>query len=386
MYRIFSLRTSPDGGVDLVVVSLQCQPVLSLAHKFGIGVQEAAEKVSAFFRSLGADCILDTRAAEDLALQEHRVEFLARKREEGGFRFPLLTSSCPGWICYAEKTHGSWILPHVSRVRSAQQIMGAFVKDALAARLGVAPGRVRHVTLMPCFDKKLEASRADFVDAATGTRDVDLVMTTVELEQMMEEKEVGLSSLQSSPLDDLFGREEEEAYRNVIVRGNAGSGSGGYAEEVFVHAARELYGETPTIRYRTMRNADFKELVYERDGKVVLKFAVANGFRNIQNIVQKMKRKRFDYDFVEVMACPGGCLNGGAQSRPPDGSITSREVVAALEEAFQGLERRDPEDNGTTRRLYEEWLGGKQSDKAASLLYTDYHEVEKMASSLAIKW
>ena len=368
--------------MDKVVVSLQCQPLLSLAHKWGVDVQTAAEKVSAFFRSMGADLVVDTRAAEDVALMEHRAEFLAKKKEEG-FRFPLLTSSCPGWVCYAEKTHGSWILPHVSRVRSAQQIIGAFVKRSSLCGGGLAaPARVRHVALMPCFDKKLEASRADFVDRATGARDVDLVVTTVELEQMMEEKGVDLTSLQGSPLDGLFG--DDQGRHNI--RGNVGSGSGGFAESIFLHSARELYGKTPQVHYKTLKNADFKELTYERDGKVLLRFAVANGFRNIQNLVQKLKRKRCDYDFVEVMACPSGCLNGGAQSRPRDSSISGNEVVCALRDAFEALETAEPEENETARRMYEEWLGGRHSDKAAAMLYTDYHEVEKMTNSLAIKW
>ncbi len=145
---------------------------------------------------------------------------------------------------------------------------------------------------------------------------------------------------------------------------------------------------------RTLKNADFKVLEYEKDGEVLLRFAVANGFRNIQNLVQKMKRRRCDFDFVEVMACPSGCLNGGAQSRPAAGggdggtqNVTGKETVAALEEAFRRLDSSSaPEENAESKRLYSDWLGGRHSDKASALLRTDYHEVEKMTNSLAIKW
>ncbi len=367
---------------------MQVQPLVSLAHKLDMSVQEVAEKAATFFKSLGADQVLEMRAAEDASLLEHQAEFVEMKRSEGddkkSKKLPLLTSSCPGWVCYAEKTHGAWILPHISRVRSAQQILGAAVKGHMAAKAGKDPAKVCHVTLMPCFDKKLEASRADFVDSSTGVKDVDLVITTVELEQLLEEKLVELSSLPRTPLDSLFGGSAG------IVRGNIGSGSGGYTESVFLHAVKELYGEEPSqpLCYKTIKNADFKELVFERDGKALLRFGVANGFRNIQNLVQKMKRKRCDFDFVEVMACPSGCLNGGAQCRSADGSASTRETVSALEELFAKLEktRSGVGEDEAVQSLYREWLGGRDTDKAKSLLYTDYHEVEKLTNSLAIKW
>ena len=105
------------------------------------------------------------------------------------------------------------------------------------------------------------------------------------------------------------------------MKTNYGSGSGGFTENLFIIAAKELFGKElgPNLEYKTLKNADFQEITLEHDGEVQLAFAVANGFRNIQNLVQKMKRKRCQYDFVEVMACPSGCLNGGAQCRPEEG-------------------------------------------------------------------
>ena len=107
---------------------------------------------------------------------------------------PLLSSACPGWVCYAEKTHGAWILPHISKVKSAQQIMGSYVKTRLASKMGLNPGRISHVTLMPCFDKKLEASREDF-RSEDGIADVDLVITTVEIEEMLKAKEAEIMEI-----------------------------------------------------------------------------------------------------------------------------------------------------------------------------------------------
>ena len=129
--------------------------------------------------------------------------FLAISSEK---KKPLISSACPGWVCYAEKTHGNWILPHISKVRSAQQIMGSLVKDHISQKLQVSPDSIFHLTLMPCFDKKLEASRPDFYNEKTDSHDVDLVITTVEVENMLSEDNLNLPELDSLPLDN-FGSE-----------------------------------------------------------------------------------------------------------------------------------------------------------------------------------
>jgi len=394
MEKVFAAKRGQQGEdlpeVDFIAVSLQAQPILSLAERFQLSPQETAERLAAFLRSLGADKVFHTRAAEDLSLMEHAKEFARRRRERqaGQKRQPVLSSSCPGWVCYAEKTHGAWILPHISRVRSAQQIMGRYLKSRYAATtVEVDAARLFHVTLMPCFDKKLEASRPDFAEGEV--RDVDLVVTTVEIEQMLIQRGVDLRTLSPTPLDDLLGGQD---IVQETLGGNRGSGSGGYAEEVLAAAAKEIYGDdSPLIDFKQGRNADLLESTYrppEADAQETpLRFAVANGFRNIQNLVQKMKRGKCEYDFVEIMACPGGCLNGGAQLKPEDGSLgAGKDHLAKLDGLFKTLPVSPPEANATAKRLYEEWLGGRESEKTSHELYTDYHEVEKMTNSLAIKW
>ena len=129
----------------------------------------------------------------------------------------------------------------------------------------------------------------------------------------------------------------------------------------------------------------FQEIILEHDGETKLRFCIVNGFRNIQNVVQKLKRKRCDFDFVEIMACPSGCLNGGAQSRPGEG-VSPKDWTAQLEEKYRSVGKEWPSENPQVPILAEEWLGGLESDKAMDVLYTEYKEVEKMANSLAIKW
>lgn len=133
------------------------------------------------------------------------------------------------------------------------------------------------------------------------------------------------------------------------------------------------------------RNQDFKEVLIEAEGKPTLKMALAYGFRNIQNIVQKIKRKKCDYHFVEIMACPSGCNNGGAQTRP-EGEETAKERLSKVEELYSSQTTVSPQEVAEVHRLYAQWLGGVGSPKAEAMLHTSYHEVEKMTNALAIKW
>lgn len=133
------------------------------------------------------------------------------------------------------------------------------------------------------------------------------------------------------------------------------------------------------------RNQDFKEVIVEMEGKPPLKMALAYGFRNIQNIVQKIKRGKCPYHFVEIMACPAGCTNGGGQIRPDTGEMPS-ERLQQVEDLYKSLPCTEPLDMCGVGEIYTVWLGGHQSDKVRQLLHTSYHEVEKLTNALAIKW
>ena len=379
--KVFANKKANQGHVKVIVLSMQIQPLISLANKLQMTVDETVTKLTSYFKNLGTDYVFDLKVAEDLAMLEHQKELF--EYMQSSKKKPLVSSACPGWVCYAEKTHGNWILPHISRVKSAQQIMGSLVKDHLCRQLKVSPDAIYHITLMPCFDKKLEASRPDFFNEATNSHDVDLVITTIEVEQMLAEDEVQLIELKQSSLYSI----DLEAKKDVI-KTNHGSGSGGFTENLFVLAAKELHGvEVTDLQYKTLKNSDFQELNLQVDGETKMTFAIANGFRNIQNLVQKMKRKRCQYDFVEVMACPSGCLNGGAQCRPDEASaVNNKETIAQLGQMFHDVPKEKPSENPAVDKAYQAWLGGADSDKASHMLYTDYHEVEKMTNSLAIKW
>lgn len=168
--------------IKIIIFTVSQQSILSLAHKYGTNVEEAAMLLSGYLKSLGVDHILNTKIADDIALLESAREFVERfksnKLDGIQTNLPMLASSCPGWVCYAEKTHGNFILPYISTTRSPQQIMGMLVKEFLARQFDVPSNRIYHVTIMPCYDKKLEASRDDFYSEVNDSKDVDCVITS----------------------------------------------------------------------------------------------------------------------------------------------------------------------------------------------------------------
>ncbi|KAL0126459.1 hypothetical protein PUN28_005077 [Cardiocondyla obscurior] len=391
LLRVFQEKVAQQniGNADskYIVVSLSVQPVLSLAQRYELTPEQALCKLAGFFYRLGADTVLDMTVADDFVLLEAAKEFIERyKASKEGIKsqLPMLSSSCPGWVCYAEKTHGNFILPHISVTKSPQQVMGSLVKYHLAEIMGLSPEQVYHVTVMPCYDKKLEASREDFYNQQKQTRDVDCVITAIELEQMLSKDGLVLNEIDEGEIKQPFGFYNEEIGSQLW--GHSGSGSGGYADFIFRYAAKNLFDEdNVTVDFKNLRNPDFQEAELKRNDQVLLKFAIINGFRNIQNIVQKLKRGKCVYDYVEIMACPCGCLNGGAQVRP-DENVQPRQLATTLENVYRQLPLSQPEENKVVQNLYKSWLGGEHTDKVSAYFNTQYHEIEKMNTALAIKW
>nr|CAG4650122.1 EOG090X05AC [Sida crystallina] len=372
-----------EGKYDIIVVSLSLQPVLSFALKHNLSPNEARAKLSALFRKLGAGLVYDIEFATEMSLLECGRDFVNRVRQKifNKKAVPVLASACPGWVCYAEKTHGDWILPYVSQIKSPQQIAGTLIKDVLPAKIKSVPARIAHITVMPCFDKKLEASRTDFFREETQSKEVDMVITPVEIEQMMDDLGINFVDLDLAPIDAISeGREEFE-----MVTG-PGSGSGGYAEHVLRYAAKELYDlDLDHVSFQSVRNLDMREAVVEHEGQIVLKVAIANGFRNIQNLVQKMKRNKCLYDYVEVMACPSGCLNGGAQLRP-ESNAESKIYLSKMEALHSTVPKRRADQSPAVPLLYDEWLRGCSVEEKDLKVRTAYHAVVKQTNALAVKW
>uniref|UniRef100_A0A1A8BU57 Nuclear prelamin A recognition factor-like protein n=1 Tax=Nothobranchius kadleci TaxID=1051664 RepID=A0A1A8BU57_NOTKA len=367
----------------IVVVSVSPQSRASLAAHYNLSSSEAGRRLTAYLKNLGVHRVFDTSFSRTFSLLESQREFVERfhRKEQDSKAVPMLTSACPGWICYAEKTHGDYILPYISTTRSPQQVMGSLVKGYFAKQQGLSPQQIYHVCVMPCFDKKLEASRSDFYMSDAETREVDCVITSGEVQRMMEEENVSLSDVEPAALDTMFSSVCGDEFLS-----HAGSGSGGYLHHVFTHAAKQLFGEeVKELTYKTLRNKDFQEVRLEKDGNVLLCFALTYGFRNIQNLVQKLKRGKCPYHFVEVMACPSGCLNGGGQVKPSAGQ-NQKELLQKVEELYRVDRPLVPESDPRVADLYHSWLNSLGEDGAKELLHTQYHTVEKMTNGLTMKW
>lgn len=371
------------------MVSLSLQSIASLANKYSIEPQDAAERVASFFISMGCDKVYDINLARHLALIESYREFKSHKEQIKDDNHPLISSICPGWICYAEKTNGELIIPHLSKVRSPQQIMGALIKQQ-AVRESKKKSDVYHVSLMPCFDKKLEASRQEFKDEDTGVSDVDCVLTPVELEDILKDEGVYLLDFDRRKLDIIV---ETGLRFDQPLTNHFGSVSGGYAENILLaYMCQELdENSKKNIQYTTLRNNDFIEITMKNpDGNAdipgnsqIARFAIINGFRNIQTVVQRLKRGALKYDYIEIMACPSGCINGGAQCRPDDPSSQS---ASRSEEVYKQVPNVDLnlQLNDVNMSIYEK-LNLKDEKQLIQMIYTTFRPVPKM-QNVNVSW
>ncbi|CAG8960335.1 hypothetical protein HYFRA_00012409 [Hymenoscyphus fraxineus] len=378
------LRISSDGmrienidtGGKLYVASVSPQSRASLAATFGVSEKEAGWMVEqllcgprgvkgrAVYRN-GFQWVVDTNVAREACLVLGAEEVMGSMQGGNGKvdgegtnqpAKPILTSSCPGWICYAEKTHPH-VLPHLSRLKSPQALMGTLLKTVLSRKYGISPDRIWHVAIMPCFDKKLEASREELTDAVwegTGTRgvrDVDCVITSKELLMLADSRRVDFSKLPRGPLPRTIPFPDTKLNSFLFPHrrrknGNQASGSsGGNLYYILQYFASQHPGAS--IQTTRGRNVDVQEYkVMSAAGEILLTAARYYGFRNIQNLVRRLKPARPsrmpggkpmgsarkvgkssgpEYSYVEVMACPGGCTNGGGQIKVDDPVIPGRD-------------------------------------------------------------
>ncbi|KAI9920613.1 hypothetical protein PsorP6_000244 [Peronosclerospora sorghi] len=407
----------------LVVVTLSPQSRASLAAHFNLPVITVHRKVVTFFRTLGVNLVIDSTCSGDFALLESRTEFVHRYRNQQKTiwarppssvahssdkteyldpstvtnplqdplrAMPMLASSCPGWICYAEKSQPS-VIPFIDTTKSPQQIAGSIIKRFVSGEHGVAQHDVYHVAVMPCFDKKLEASRKDFQAPEDATKEVDCVLVTSEIIELLESMNVDFGTLEPANLTSeeimLSGISEDGS---TILGSSLNSSSGGQLEHIFRFAAKELFDVdiNGPLEYTSGRNPDFREVSLVVEGVEVLKFAIAYGFRNIQSVMTKIKRNRCPYHYVEIMACPSGCLNGGGQIKPAS-TVLASDVLQNVTDRFRELQVCDPTANRAVKYMYEKYLGGMPfSQVARNVLHTQYHAVPKMEqlNPLGIKW
>ena len=387
-----------DGGVS-VVVSVSPQSYAALATRLQVPLAQACDALHRLLARVGVRAVFDTAVCRELSLLETAAELVARLRgAPGSGPLPLLASACPGWVCYAEKSCPQ-VLPHLSRVKSPQAVAGTLVKRMWAARLGLPAGRVYHASIAPCYDKKLEASRDDFTTESEDAGATAGAAHIPETDCVLTTGEVWTELMPSAPPAEADGAPCACALPWLAVDAASGQpynapggGSGGYADAAARGAAAALWGvhmpgDAP-LPWVQVRNADFLELELQPPpgaGGRALRFAAVYGFRNIQSVVRQMKRGACSYDYVEVMACPGGCLNGGGQGAPPPG-LTPQQALAAAGEVYGQAQVRLPGSHPLVGDVYS-WLGGGVgSPEAARALHTQFHVREKTVTAVLNNW
>lgn len=347
------------------IAGLSQQAVASIAVHNGLSLTSTARKLTTFLKEqIGFDVVIDLSFPRHIALLEAKEEFLKRYRE--GKKLTI-TSACPGWVTYAEKTQGGSILEYISKVRSPQGVFGA-VAEHLRPAKDHRPVWVS--TIMMCHDKKLEANRPELVRTSLNDekkKELDCVITTGELATLMQDHEFDIRSAAETPLESEYAASISSSFGVEV-----GSGSGGFAEFILREAAREVLGITlpngPQITEKASKSGDLKtRTVWNERGDESLTFATAYGFRCLQSILRKIRRGECTYNYIELMACPGGCNNGGGQlplAETPEGD--SRSLKRRATEHLQRVEKAfhdSPQvgnalDVPSVKKLYKDSLGG----------------------------
>ena len=345
-------------------VVMQIAPAVRAAWGDGLGLspQMATEKrMVAAFRRLGVDYVFDTNFSADLTIMEEGNEFLALMKRPGGFRRPLFTSCCPGWVRFLKSEYPD-LVPQLSTAKSPQQMFGAVAKTYFAARIGKDPKDVFTVSIMPCTAKKWECAVPEGNDAGAGS-DVDLVLTTREVDRLVLALGINVGMLAEEEFDSPLGT---GSGAGVIF-----GATGGVMEAALRTAAFVLEGKNPEPdAFRAVRGQDGRRELTATIGGVTVRACIASGLANARAVVEDVLAGRVSYDFVEIMACPGGCAGGGGQPMF-DGCELAEDRGAALYE----LDRRNPlrfsHENREVQALYREALGEPLGEKAEKLLHTD---------------
>ena len=346
------VQTAPAGGA-------------ALGEEFGLPIGTDVEgKMVAALRRLGFDKVFDTDFSADLTIMEEAHEFLDRVKNGG--TLPLITSCSPGWIKYCEHYFPD-MTENLSSCKSPQQMFGAIAKSYYAEKAGIDPKDIVCVSVMPCTAKKFEIGRDN--QAANGVPDVDIALTTRELARMIRKAGIKFTTLPDEAYDEPLGLSTGAA----TIFG----ATGGVMEAALRTAVETLTGEElPSVDFTEVRGiAGIKEATYHVAGMDV-KVAVASGLGNARELLNRVKSGEAEYHFIEIMGCPGGCVNGGGQPQQP-GPIRNTVDIRALRakvlyDSDKANTIRKSHENPAIKELYATYLGEPGSSRAHHLLHTTY--------------
>lgn len=349
------------------VVIVQTAPAtrVAIGECFGEPIGTEVEgKLSAALHRLGFDKVFDTNFSADMTIVEEATELIDRVKNNGVL--PMITSCSPGWVKFCEHYYPE-LIPNISSCKSPQQIFGAITKSYYADTMGIPASKIVSVSIMPCTAKKHELGRDD--QSNNGYDDVDFSLTTRELGRMIEQAGIDFMRLEDEPYDNPLG---EYTGAGVIF-----GATGGVMEAALRTAVEKLTGEELIdLDFTDVRGIKgVKEASYEVNGMPV-KVAVASGLANARVLLDKIKAGEADYTFIEIMACPGGCVNGGGQPQV-DSEIRNfmdvrKERAKGLYTLDKGAPIRKSHENPVIVKMYEDYLGVPGGELAHKLLHTSY--------------
>lgn len=354
---------------DKVVIVQPAPSVrVGLGECFGMPVGTEVEgKIAAALKRLGFDKAFDTNFAADLTIIEEGYEFINRVKNGG--TLPLITSCSPGWVKYCEHYYPDMI-PNLSTCKSPQQMFGAVLKSYYAEKFNIPLEKLVSVSIMPCTAKKFEVGRED--QSANGYPDVDYALTTRELGKMITEAGIDFANLPDEEFDNPLG---EYTGAGVIF-----GATGGVMEAALRTAVEVITGEELIdLDFKDVRGVEgIKEASYNVEPIGEVRVAVASGLANARKLLDMVKSGEKSYHFIEIMACPGGCVNGGGQPHVPAKVRNNIDVRSERAKGLYTLDKnkaiRKSHENPMIVKLYEEYLGEPNGEKAHHLLHTSYVE------------
>lgn len=359
---ITELEDALNNPDKMVIVQYAPSVAVSLAEEFGIKPgREVGGLINAVLRKIGFDKIFDTSCAADAAALEMAAELYDRnKRKE---KMPLISGSCPAWVKFAEQCFPD-LLPEMSTCKSPQQLLGTILKTGYAGKEDIDPGSIFSVAIAPCTAKKFEAQREEMT--RKGLSDIDSVLTTRELAKLIRLYGINMNQISSELADEPYG-----------IPSSAGRlfGAAGGMSEAVIRSLPHITGakDPSRIKYQELRGSKGRKEAEIKIGRSVYRFVAVSGLSAALPLIREIRERNSDYDFVEIMACAGGCVNGGGQ---PIGAGDT--AVRARMKALYGIDEKETirysHKNPAVSILYDEFPGGPGSEKCRALYHTKYSE------------
>ena len=358
--RAFAALADPEK-----ITVVQIAPAVRAAWGESLGLpreKATAKRMVAALRRMGFDYIFDTNFSADLTIMEEGSEFIEHLNHRDEYAWPMFTSCCPGWVRFMKSQYPDMV-KNLSTAKSPQQMFGAVAKSYFAERIGVDPSKIYCISVMPCLAKKHEVDIPVMNDAGAG-QDVDLSLTTRELDRMIRAEHIDVNSLEEEEFDTPLGSGTGAA----VIFG----ATGGVMEAALRSAYYLVTGTNPPAdAFKDVRGLDgWKEATFDVNG-IPVRVAVASGLGNTRKLMEAIRAGEVEYDFVEIMACPGGCAGGGGQP-----IHEAQELAGERGQVLYGIdavnELRFSHENPDIITLYKDYLEKPMSHRAHKLLHTDH--------------